>query len=198
MPTTIPKSLFFRKCLLGLVAFLVIAAGSISLVAQPPPITTPGASIEVRIAMEKEQVPPGQSPTVVLTVWNTTDHPIYWQATDYRVHVQGINGEPPKTLWYRRFLCEPGLPCLTTTLNVGPTKLWPKGSPGDSIENKFVLSAFYNLNAPGQYSVFLEIPDGYRAGPGGQDNLRSLTTNTVSFNIQVAAKTYPTNEINKP
>jgi hypothetical protein len=197
MPTAQQESFFFRKSLLGLMAFL-IAGGSFSLIAQAPPSTAPGASIEVRIAMEKEQIPLGQSPIVDLTVWNTTDHPVYWQATNYRVHVNGVNGEPPKTMWYRQFLCEPDLPCLTTTLNLGPTLLWPMGLPCDSTDNKFTLSAFYDLTAPGPYSVSLEVPDGYRLGPGGSDNLGSLTTNTVPFNIQAATNSNSSQEPHKP
>ena len=189
----------FSTLTFQLSALAVIVASSGPTVAQAPPITAPGASIEVRIAMEKEQVSLGQSPVVVLTVWNTTDRLVYWQAVDYRVHIIGANGEPQKTIWYRQFLCEPGLPCLTTTLNVGPTTLWPVGFPGNSTEIKFDISAFYDLHAAGPYSVSLEVPDGYRLRvPGGSENLLSLTTNTVSFNVQAAAGSSSTKESHKP
>ncbi len=164
-----------RTLTLNLTVFLVIAAGNPLLVAQAPPITASGASIAVRIAMDKDQVPLGQSPIATLTIWNTSDHVVYWDhGDDYRVHIEGKNGEPPKTLYYRQFLREPGLPDLAITLNAGPRAIWPAGSAADSIDSKFTLSAFYELDVPGLYSTYLEV-----LGESG----KWLTTNTVQFEI---------------
>jgi hypothetical protein len=152
----------------------MLAAANVSGVAQAPPITALGASIAVRIAMEKDQVPLGQSPVVVLTIWNTSDHVVMWTGDSWRVHVEGKSGEPPKTMWYRQFLREPGLPALVVTLPSFTRPIYPPGLADNSIDQNLTLSDYYDLHSAGSYSAYLEV---------GDDSGKMLKTNTVLFDI---------------
>jgi hypothetical protein len=190
-----------RILALSLSSLVLVGAISHPVIAQAPPITAPGASIEVRIAMEEQQVTLGQSPIVVLTVWNITDRVVYWYTSGYRIHLEGKNGEPPNTTYYHRFLGDPGFSPLNSTNNAEPGSLllYPvdMGANSNSADRKLTLSQFYNLDAIGPYSVYLEVLDGSFLGYGAE-NLLSLTTNTVSFNIQAVANSDSTKEPNKP
>jgi hypothetical protein len=155
-------------------ALLALAAASVSGFAQAPPITAPGASIAVRIAMEKDQVPLGQSPVVVLTIWNTSDHVVMWTGDSWRLHVESKSGEPPKTMWYRQFLREPGLPALEVTLPSFTRPIYPPGLADNLIDEEFTLSDYYDLLSSGSYSAYLEV---------GDDSGKMLKTNTIQFEI---------------
>jgi len=165
----------FRTVTSRLFIFAVIAVMSTAIFAQAPPITAPGASIAVRIAMDKEQVPLGQRPIATLTIWNTSDHVVFMtnDPLQYGLHPEGKNGEPSKTMWYRQIL-ERG---LNETNNVSVrVAIWPADFAGNSTDVKFTLSAFYDLDVAGQYTVYLEAWD--------ESGKKLLRTNTVQFEMQ--------------
>ena len=175
--TSVFNSMVLRTLFINLCALVTIAAIANPGVAQAPPVTARGASIAVRIAIDKDKIPSGQSPLATLTIWNTTsDHIVFWEWDPYhdRVHIEGKSGEPPKTMWYRQLLREPGLPALETTLNAGPRAIFPANGPANSIDSKFSLAAFYDLSASGTYSACLEIWD---------ESGRLLKTNAVQFEM---------------
>jgi hypothetical protein len=93
--------------------------------------------------------------------------------SNYRLRVKGEMGEPPKTLWHRRLLGEPGLEPLEITVPAFPRDILP----GKSVDRTFLLRAFYDLSVPGKYSVYLEARD--KSGAW-------LRTNTVTFETQTS------------
>ncbi len=132
------------------------------------------------IAMEKQTLPVGQFPRVVLTIKNLTHHIIELDGCrpGATVWVQGEHGEPPTTLEERddtgRLLPgETSLPCTATLI----FPLWP----GKSTTRTFLLEDFYDLQLPGKYTVYIEFPS-----PEGR-----LRTDTVKFQI-VAGEPPPT------
>jgi hypothetical protein len=91
---------------------------------------------------------------------------------DYRVHVEGEKGEPPKTPFHRMIRGEfqPG------DRDLAGSGLIDDIPPGKSLVHKFNLTFLYNLGVPGKYTVYIEV----------QDKLSGtwLRTNTVQFTIQ--------------
>ncbi len=72
---------------------------------------------------------------------------------DYRVHLEGEKGEPPKTSFHRR---------LRGEFQPGERDLAYGGvidsiSPGASEVSKFDLASFYDLKDPGKYAVYIEV-----------------------------------------
>jgi hypothetical protein len=165
----------FRIPAQHLVVLLVIAANGHSVVAQAPPITAPAASIAVRIAMEKDQIPVGQSPIATLTIWNTSNHTVSVAGfrDDYQFHVRDEDGElEVKKSWMDRFLMG------GSTVEPASITLFPAGWAGDSADIKFALSDRYKFDIPGRYSVYTEVED-----PSGT----MLRTNTAQFEIAASA-----------
>ncbi len=80
-------------------------------------------------------------------------------------------GEPPKTLWHRRLLGEPGLEPLEETVPAFPRDILP----GRSADRTFLLSAFYDLGIPGKYTIYLEVRE---------ESGTWLRTNTATFEMQ--------------
>jgi len=138
------------------------------------------------IAMEKQMLPVGQPPRVLLTTKNLTDHLISAPGDScgsvVRIWVQGEHGEPPTTLRERgatgRLL--PGEGSLQCTLVAD----MPPLAPGESTTRTFLLEYFYDLQVPGKYTVYLEVPS-----PEGW-----LRTDTVTF--QIVAGEPPPNKSN--
>jgi hypothetical protein len=142
------------------VAMAMVATGSALLCGQAVPESAKSASTVVSLAMQQDHVPAGQSP-VAVTMRNISEHVIEetGDLDRYRVHVAGKNGEPPKTLWYRQVLGEPGIGGLAVTVGPIPREI----QPGQSEDRKFRLSAFYDLSQIGEYTVYLEVRDGQLA-----------------------------------
>lgn len=130
----------------------------------------------VKISMQKDRIPLGELPIVVLTIENLTNHEIpQYIATDkYRIHVEGKNAEPPTTLYHRRITGKL-LPkdSIERTQRTGPEVVFSIQA-GESRTMKFDLSRYYDLSQPGKYSVYLEVHD---------DAGTWLRTNTLQFQI---------------
>jgi len=109
----------------------------------------------ITIAMEKKQVHAGESPKVVLTIENLTDHafPVNFCPPD-RFWVQGERGEPPTT-YLERVETQRWLPGeRDLACGPGPAELL---NPGGTSKSSWALSIFYDLSAPGKYSVYVDI-----------------------------------------
>jgi hypothetical protein len=182
-----------RTLALALIVILTIATDDLSSAAQtPPPADQPG-SISVSIALDQYQVPKGQRPLVLLRIKNIGDRSICvslgLSPYRYQVHVSGQEGEPPQTEYQRHLHGDfrPGDgPDLPITVNactqIAPPML---NFEGMSVVFKFDLAAYYDLGAPGKYSVYLEVydPAGSRDGTGSW-----LRTNTADFEVEAKTK----------
>jgi hypothetical protein len=111
----------------------------------------------VTIAMEKKQVHVGESPKVIVTIENLSDHALCANGCcpEDMFYVQGEKGEPPTTYVERvetqRLLPgERDMPC-----GPGPGLI---AYPGGTAKTTALLSYFYDLSAPGKYTVYVEIP----------------------------------------
>jgi hypothetical protein len=152
---------------------VVIASNCITLGAQATSSVSQSSSISVSVAMESNRALVGQEVKAILTMKNIGSG-IAVETGDprnYRLHVKGEAGEPPKTLWHRRLLGEPGLSPLEVTLPAFPRDILP----GKSINRTFLLTAFYDLSVPGKYLVYLEARD---------ESGDWLHTNTATFEVQ--------------
>jgi hypothetical protein len=127
--------------------------------------------------MVNPRVLAGQKPEARLTMKNIGNRVAIetGDPEDYHLRVEGKSGEPPKTMWFRQLLREPGLPTLAVTVPAFPRDILP----GESVDRTFELWAFYDLSAPGKYTVYLEARDG--AGVW-------LRANAVPFEILAPAK----------
>jgi hypothetical protein len=163
-----------------LVSIGLISVCNIFLSARAASQTTPPEAdlIAVNLSIEKKQVAIGQSPWAILTVKNLSDHEIPIHDRMRRVHVEGEKGEAPTTYVQR---------AITHRLRPGEADirgdeqfLWTI-SPGKSDINKYKLDYFYDLSAPGRYTVYVEVMD-----PSTQKSSTPnwLRTNTVEFTMQ--------------
>lgn len=152
-------------------AALMIVAQCKFLAAQSASAAKDMSWISIRIAMTPTRVTPGQTPLVTLSVQNISDQVLFDEDDiDYRVSVEGERGQPPKTLYHRRLRGEAGLPPLA---GGGPTAgLGIK--PGESRIKEYNLTKYYDLSAPGKYSVYVEVRD--KSG-------KWLRSNNVHFEI---------------
>jgi hypothetical protein len=146
-------------------------------IAQTKLTADPSALVAVSIAMQKEHVSVGESPKVILTLKNLTDYPVHnFRCPSTTVHVLGGKGEPPTTYLERaitqRWL--PGEPDLSCNEMAG------QDIPGQGSSTlTFEMKYFYDLSAPGKYSVHLVVP----VASDGKDRFVYLRTNTVQFEV---------------
>jgi len=175
----------FRSVALHMTASILIATASTSLYSQTasPPIQVP--SIAVSIALERDHVPVGKKPQVVLTIRNISKQEICFSTASnlYRIHVDGEGGEPPKTEMHRHSLGD-FRPGDGPALDDGPV-VCSDIAPGASAFRIHDLSAYYDLSVPGKYTVYLEILDEPQ-GPSGPGVW--LRTNTAQFEVQASAQ----------
>lgn len=160
------QSLLMR--LLLLTAALPIAV--VSLEGQTATVS-PAPAIAVSISLQKDKIPLGQSPWVLLSVENLTDREI--TVGEANPHVEGKQGELPMKP-YARIVTEsfqPRTPRLTRVVYV-PWNIAPKGS---SI-HKYQLGYFFDLSQQGRYTVYMDVMD-----PSSHKWLR---TNTAKFEMQ--------------
>ena len=160
-------------------AILEIAVGGASIDAQTTSPTNQSALIAVSIGMEKSVYTVGQKPTIVLTMKNIgSQHTcLSFAEAVYRIHVDGASGEAPMTEYnrHRHGDYRPGDgPALTQVMVVCGDI-----APGSLGTESFDLSAYYDLSAPGKYTVYMEYHD---------DSGHWPRTNTVQFEIQAAAQ----------
>jgi hypothetical protein len=162
---------------LSVTTIILIAATSNTLDAQDASTASKSPSIVVSIVLEKESVPVGQSPWVVLTVRNLIDHDVPMHGSMMRLHVEGEKGERPTKLVQRSITGQlrPGEGALRGDEDV----VWSI-APGESDFHKFKLTYFYDLAEPGNHSVYMDVMD-----PSSRKWLR---TNTVRFEMQASTQ----------
>jgi hypothetical protein len=105
---------------------------------------------------------------------------IWFSTSPYleRIHITRNDGEPPKTELHRHLLGDyrPGDGPLLDSGPVAGRSI----APGALDSQEYDLSYFYDVGAPGNYSVFIEIYD----PQGPQDRSGSwLRTNTAHFEV---------------
>ncbi len=171
----------FRIHALSVTAVLMFAANCIFLDAQAALPASQSASITVSITLEKDIVPVGQKPVAILTIRNISHHVVGFSPASElcRVHVEGKDGEPAKTEW-NRHLHGDYRPGDGPYLVDGPV-VTMEVAPGSSDFRKYNLSDYYDLSAPGKYSVYIEFYD--PSGPPNGSGLW-LRTKTAHFEIR--------------
>ena len=159
---------------------IVLALGCGLIWPQASTETDQSSLIKVSIAKNVSTAPPSEAAVVILKILNVTKSNnigFTLREWNYRVHVLGANGEPPKTEYYRHlvgdfrpgdgpFLKDHSIPQLQVP--PGGSDHWPIG-----------LGRYYDLSVPGKYSVYLDVRD---------DSGVWLRTNTVEFEIQRPGK----------
>jgi hypothetical protein len=167
-------------------ATVALASSSIPLVAQTTPAANQSDSIAISIALDKDHLSIGQVPIALVTIKNISElevQDVCVPENPYRVHVEGKDGEPSKTEYYRHMLGDfrPGDgPDQSGGSGIGCRRI----TAGSSITIKYDLTAFYDLSMPGKYSVYIEICD--PSGP--KDSSRLLRTKTAYFEIEAPAQ----------
>ena len=143
-------------------------------------------SIAVSIAASVDD---DQMPLIVLSTKNISDHVLTCEAMAGtegwafpKIHIEGDEGTPSKTIWYRRRSLEYRFPELMVTLNVGCEASFGKAQypPGDTLSIKLPLVAYYFIEKPGDYSAYLEVHDPEETC---DPNAKWLRTNTVPLHI---------------
>ncbi len=179
------KSKPFRCSVVAILASVLVAFASS---AQSILLPNQSDTFAVRIAMEKETLPVGQSPRVQLMVWNLTDRFIAMPGDQClgpstRVWIQGEHGEPPTTARERQDTGRPlpGDEQLECTLVANNPPLSPASMPFDTATRTFLLEYLYDLRTPGKYTVYIDVP----CAKGW------IRSNTVTFQI-VSGEAPPT------
>ncbi|MDR3734874.1 MAG: hypothetical protein P4L10_04975 [Acidobacteriaceae bacterium] len=175
----------FRALALSVTLIMLIAANYPSLNAQVASPTSQSASITVSLALEKNHVPVGQKPMAVVIIKNISHQEIgFSTASDlYRIHVEGHDGEPPKTE-YNRHRHGDFRPGDGPDLVDGPV-ISRSIAPGSLDHQTYDLTVFYDLSKPGKYSVYIEIYDPLSPQDGSGIWLR---TNTAQFAIEASTQ----------
>ncbi len=176
----------FRILAVFVSAAMALASCSISLKAQPAAAAKQSDSTSLSIDLQKHRFAVGEKPIIVImTIKNTGQHGMCF-STDpylYRIHVAMKDSERPKTEFHRHVRGE-----FRTgdgpDLAPGPVDCRPI-APGSLDSQKYDLTAFYDLSAPGDYSVYIEIydPQGAKDGSG-----LWLRTNTAHFEMEAPAQ----------
>jgi hypothetical protein len=156
-----------------LAAAMVTAVDKVSLEAQTT-AASQAPAIAVSITLQKDKVPLGQSPWVLLTVKNLTDELVMIEA---RPHVQGENGElfmrPEASIISERL--QPRTPRLRTVVYVPWTI-----APRETSTHKWQLAYLFDLSHRGQYTVYMEVMD--------PSSHKLLHTNSAKFEMQSPAR----------
>jgi hypothetical protein len=171
--------LTFRTLVMFAAATIATVEGPIPLSAQSAPMANQPDSVSIHVSLQKGSYAIGEKPIGVLTFISSNG---IWFSNDLhleRIHVTSKDGEPPKTELHRHLLGD-FRPGDGPDLLSGPVAGRFIG-PGSLDSQKYDLTYFYELNKPGDYSVYLEIydPAGPKDGSG-----HWLRTNTVNFEIQ--------------
>jgi hypothetical protein len=163
----------FSVLALCLMSIIATATMGVPLAAQKSPEPVSSSPIQVSISMKQSLVPVGKPIVLDIAVKNVSNESYY--GDDFLPHVEGEKGELARTEYHRRRRHEPGMPELA---GMGPTpdreikagKTGYRGLP---------LGAYYDLSAPGTYSVYVE----YQC-----ENGKWQRTNTVQFIVQAPAR----------
>jgi hypothetical protein len=175
----------FRFLAVFVSATMAFASCSISLEAQTAPAANQSDSTSIRIEVQKDHFAAGEKPIVIMTIKNISQHEVWFSTNPslHRIHVTRRDGEPPKTELHRHLLGD-FRPGDGPELMPGPVISRPI-APGSLDSQQYDLARYYDLSAPGDYSVYLEIydPAGPKDGSG-----HWLRTNTVKFEMQAPAQ----------
>ncbi len=124
--------------------------------------------------MKQSLVPVGQPIVLDIAVKNVSNESYY--GDDFLPHIEGEKGELTRTEYHRRRRRhEPGMPELAV-MGPPPDREIKAGKTG---YRGLPLGAYYDLSAPGKYSVYVE----YR-----YENGKWQRTNTVQFTVQAPAR----------
>ena len=146
----------FKYFVLRLAIVVVVAASSHSLGAQAVASSSQTDSITVSVAIDKDHLPPGQSPWVLLTFNNRADRDLYLHGDWFQLHIEGEGGEPPTKLRQRMAMHKllPSEAPLRDDENAEKVI-----SVGKSRIEKIDVSYYYDLSLPGKYSVYVDVKD---------------------------------------
>jgi len=174
-----------RALALFIITMAAIADCPIPSVAQSAPAASQTDSVSIHVSLQKSSYAVGEKPIAVLAIKNKSSGPIWFSNDRHleRIHVMRKDGEPPKTELHRHLLGDfrPGDgPGLLSGPVVGRDI-----ASGSLDSQKYDLTYFYDLSAPGDYSVYMEIydPSGPKDGTG-----RWLRTNTAHFEMQASTQ----------
>ena len=169
-----------RILVLSVTAIMLIAANCTSLFAQTAQPASKSRTVALTIELEKAVFVIGEKPWAILTMKNTSRQEFCLSTSPdlFRVHVEGPSGEAPQTEWHRHLNGDfrPGDAPSPPEAEATCRPIQPKESDFEG----FNLLMYYNLSAPGKYSVYLEALD--PSGPQDASGLW-LRTNTVLFEI---------------
>lgn len=150
-----------------------VTASCISFASQTAIPANQSSTIYTSLAITNDTVPIGKSPQVIFTVKNISASDVSFPTAqyNYRVHVEGKEGEPPLTKFHRH---QRGiyLPGDTGAVREGGVTL--DIAPGASQSRTFDLSRYYEFSVPGKYTAYVEYLD---------ESGKWLRTNTVQFEI---------------
>jgi hypothetical protein len=163
--------------LLCIIAIVVITFGSKCLVAQTAELARKTDSLTLSIALDKNQFMVGQSPSVIVKMYNHTESVLYLHGNWFQVHIEGENGEPPTTLRQRDSTGKllPG----ESPMRMDETAVMPIFVDEPRTQT-FIVKYFYDLSASGKYSVYVEIKDPLTN--------KWLRTDTVYFEVRKPSK----------
>lgn len=167
-------------------AMAAIVSCAIPLGAQSAPTTSQTEWVSIHLSLQQRSYAIGEKPIAILTIKNISSNEVLFPNDFYhvRIHVTGKDGEPPKTELHRHILGDfrPGDSNVGLEGGSVVALSIASGSEGKKYYN---LTHFYDLSAPGDYSVYIEIydPSGPKDGSG-----HWLRTNTAKFEILAPAK----------
>ena len=167
-----------NSCRVILVAFLVGFAVIVpSAVGQTTSAAQVNKSILVSAAMKSSVIPVGQSPILVLSITNAGDEEQLFPLERTRVYVEDQSGERPNTYIQRSLTNR--LRSGERTMRGDEYEFWTIAS-GQTGVHSFQLSYFYDLNAIGDYTAYMEVYDA--------PTRKWLRTNSVVFSVVPPSK----------
>jgi hypothetical protein len=173
-----------RTLVMFVAATITVIEGPVPSGAQSAPAGNQPDSVSIHVSLQKSSYAIGEKPIVVMTVKNISSKEIWFSTDPYQVrfHVTNKDGVPQKTELHRHLLGDyrPGDgPMLLRGPLAGRSI-----APGVLDAQKYNLSAYYDLNVPGDYSVYLEIydPSGPVDGSG-----HWVRTDIAHFKIEAPA-----------
>jgi hypothetical protein len=163
----------FRQFVLRLATVVLIASSGICLGGQTVVAASQTDSITVSMTLDKDHFPVGQSPNVRVTMNNQTDHNIPFHFNMLLLHIERENGEPRTEIRQRMATGKllPGEAPLREDEYYSQDVIPARESIIRTIRAKF----FYDLSAPGKYTVYVDVKDLLTG--------KRLRTNTAQFEI---------------
>ena len=146
-----------------LAAVVFIASYAVTADTQSSCGKTDSIAVSIRTTLDEHQMP-----LINLSVRNISGRTLTCKTLDStnselfpRIHLEGVHSTPSKSIWYRQLNHEFGYPELPITLNVDCASRFGKShyAPGETISFKYPLMAYYFVDKPGDYSVYLEVHD---------------------------------------